>query len=127
MENTLSPRASTETQATPRATTGWIWQAVSGTALLALAGLHMFANHFVVQGGLRDFQQVVEYLRNPIILVLEVLFLITVTWHSVLGIRAVLFDLGLSEAAERRVTQAMWVIGVLTVGYGLWLTWIIIR
>jgi succinate dehydrogenase / fumarate reductase membrane anchor subunit len=127
MENTLSPRSSTETQAAPRATSGWIWQAVSGTALIALAGLHMFANHFVVQGGLRDFHDVVDYLRNPIILVLEVLFLITVTWHAVLGIRAVVFDLGLSEAAERRVTLAMWVIGVLTVGYGLWLTWIVIR
>jgi succinate dehydrogenase / fumarate reductase membrane anchor subunit len=127
MEETLSPRPTVANPPAPRATSAWIWQAVSGTALIALAGLHMFANHFVVQGGLRDYQQVVDYLRNPVILVLEVLFLFTVTWHAVLGIRAVIFDLGLSEAAEQRVTQVMWVIGVLTVAYGLWLTWIIIR
>jgi succinate dehydrogenase hydrophobic anchor subunit len=62
-----------------------------------------------------------------VILPLEILFLITVTVHALLGVRAILFDLGLSDQAERRVTQALAAVGVLTIGYGLWLTWVVIR
>jgi succinate dehydrogenase/fumarate reductase cytochrome b subunit len=55
------------------------------------------------------------------------LFLICVTAHALLGVRAVLFDFGFGDRAERLMNQALAVVGVLTVGYGLWLTWIIIR
>ena len=106
---------------------GWIAQAVTGVALLVLAGLHMIAHHFIVEGGLRDFAQVQDYLSNPIIVVLEILFLLVVTPHALLGVRAILFDLGLTETAERRITQALWVIGIATVLYGFWLTWAILN
>ncbi len=111
----------------PASSLGWIWQAVTGVGLLVLLGLHFVANHFIVKGGLRDFSDVVAYLRNPVILVLEVLFLFCVTAHALLGVRGILFDLGFSERAERLVSQVLAVVGVLTVGYGLWLTWIIIH
>ncbi len=111
----------------PAASWAWIWQAITGLGLIGLLTLHMVAQHFVAEGGIRDYADVVAYLRHPVILVLEVLFLITVTAHALLGVRAVLFDLGLSESGERRVTQVLWVIGVLTVGYGFWLTWAILN
>ncbi len=121
LDNTLvRPRADTNTWS-------WIWQAVTGLGIIFLVGLHMIAHHFVVQGGLRNFEQVQAYIRNPLILILEVLFLITVTAHALLGVRAILFDLGLSDRAERAVSQGLTVLGVLTVGYGLWLTWVVIR
>lgn len=109
----------------PAPSWGWVWQAITGAGLIVLLALHMIANHFVAPEGIRDFQQVVEYLRTPIIIVLEVLFLIVVTSHALLGLRAILFDFGLSERTERRVSLALAALGVLTVGYGLWLTWTI--
>jgi succinate dehydrogenase hydrophobic anchor subunit len=124
MESTLD-----STSARPLAGAGslsWIWQAITGVGLVILAGLHMIAHHFVVEGGLRNFQQVQAYLGNPLIWPLELLFLVCVTGHALLGVRAIIFDLGLSAAAERRVTQALWVIGVLLVGYGAWLTYAIV-
>jgi succinate dehydrogenase hydrophobic anchor subunit len=105
----------------------WHWQVFTGIALLLLLGLHFIANHFIVQGGLRDFADVVSYLRNPIILVLEVLFLVVVTIHAMLGVRAIVLDFGISDRAEKRLSQALTVVGVLTVAYGLWLTWVIIH
>ena len=105
----------------------WYWQVFTGIALLLLLGLHFIANHFIVKGGLRDFADVVSYLRNPIILVLEVLFLVVVTTHAMLGVRAIVMDFGISGHAEKRLSQALTVIGVLTVSYGLWLTWAIIH
>jgi succinate dehydrogenase / fumarate reductase membrane anchor subunit len=103
-----------------------VWQAITGVALLALLGLHFVAHHFVVEGGLRNFQQVQEYIGNPLILTLEVLFLIAVTPHALLGVRAILFDLQLSEALERLIDRALWVVGIATVLYGFWLTWAIV-
>ncbi len=111
----------------PKKSWTWYWQVFTGIALLLLLGLHFIANHFIVKGGLRDFADVVSYLRNPIILVLEVLFLVVVTTHAMLGVRAIVMDFGISGHAEKRLSQALTVIGVLTVGYGLWLTWAIIH
>lgn len=110
-----------------RSSWGWFWQAVTGIALVLLLGLHMIAHHFVAEGGLRDYQQVVDYLANPLIIVTEIAFLIAVTAHAVLGVRAILFDLGLSPQLERAITMVGTVIGVLTVLYGLWLTYTIVQ
>lgn len=109
-----------------RASSAWIIQSFTGVLLLLLVGLHMLAHHFVAEGGIRDFAGVIEYLRNPIVVVLEVAFLFVVTIHALLGVRSILFDLGLSQRAERAITRALWVVGVFTVGYGLWLTWAIV-
>ncbi|HYB00807.1 MAG TPA: hypothetical protein VED37_11370 [Ktedonobacteraceae bacterium] len=111
----------------PKASSSWYWQIFTGIALIFLLGLHFIANHFIAQGGIRDYADVVSYLRNPIILVWEVLFLIVVATHAMLGIRAIVMDFGISAQAEKRLSQALTVVGVLTVAYGLWLTWAIIH
>ena len=109
----------------PKATSGWLWQVVTGVALVFLLGLHIIANHFIAKGGLRDFADVLAYIRNPVFLVLEVLFLVVVASHAMLGIRAILMDFGLSDRLEKLLSRALTVVGFLTVGYGLWLTWAI--
>jgi len=110
-----------------KATSAWLWQVFTGVGLVILLGLHFIANHFIAKGGLRDFADVVAYLRNPIVLVLELLFLVFVTTHALLGVRAILLDFGFSENTEKRLSRVLAVVGVLTVSYGLWLTWVIIR
>ena len=54
-------------------------------------------------------------------LVIEALFLVAVAWHAMLGVRAIAFDLGLGAVGRRRVTVAVTVLGVATLGYGFWL------
>ncbi len=46
---------------------------------------------------------------------------------ALLGVRAILFDFGLSDQAEQRVTGALTILGALTIGYGLCLTWVVIN
>jgi succinate dehydrogenase hydrophobic anchor subunit len=111
----------------PRPTSAWLWQVFTGVGLVILLGLHFIANHFVAKGGLRDFAEVVAYLRNPLILALELLFLVCVTTHALLGVRAILLDFGLLEVAESRLDRVLKVLGVLTVVYGLGVTWMVIR
>jgi succinate dehydrogenase cytochrome b556 subunit len=102
-------------------TLGWVAQAISGVLLLGLLGLHMIAHHFVVKGGLRDYQQVLVYLGNPLILVIELVFLVVVTYHALVGVRSIIFDLGLEPGQERTVTGVLTVIGAIVIIYGFYL------
>lgn len=104
-----------------RGSLGWILQAGSGVFLLALLGLHMIMQHYVVEGGMRDYNEVIEYMAKPALMLLEVLFLIFVTYHALVGLRSIIFDLGLKEKTQKIVTNVLWVIGVATVIYGIWL------
>jgi succinate dehydrogenase hydrophobic anchor subunit len=99
----------------------WLVQAFSGLFLIALLGLHMIAHHFVVEGGLRDYQQVLDYVSNPVIFIIEVLFLIVVTSHAMLGLRAIVLDYGLSSQAQRVADRILTLVGVIALGYGIWL------
>ena len=85
----------------------WKVTTYSGVALLVLVTVHMVAHHFVVDeiGGLRTYAQVLDYIANPVILVIECTFLIVVTIHAMLGLRSVLFDFGLSERMQRLVSR----------------------
>jgi succinate dehydrogenase hydrophobic anchor subunit len=99
----------------------WRATAASGAALLVLVTIHMIAHHFVVEevGGLRDYAQVLDYISNPVMFVLEILFLVVVTTHAMLGLRSVLFDFGLSVRGKRMVARGLLVLGIVTVAYGV--------
>ena len=99
----------------------WLVQSILGLLVIALLGLHMVAHHFIVEGGLRGFDQVIVYVQNPVIFVIEVAFLITVTVHALLGVRSVIMDLGLSGGRQRLLNWTILIVGGLTLAYGLWL------
>ena len=99
----------------------WHWTAGSGMALVLLATLHIVAQHFIVhqKGGLRTYDEVLSYIGNPVIFVLEGAFLLAVTIHAMLGVRGVLGDLDPGARAQRRIDRWLWIVGTVTVGYGL--------
>ena len=99
----------------------WLLQAFSGLLLIPLLALHMIAHHFVVEGGLRDFDQVIAYVSNPAIFVTTIIFLIVVTIHAAFGIRAILIDLRPSASARRVIDWALIALSVLAIVYGIWL------
>jgi succinate dehydrogenase / fumarate reductase, membrane anchor subunit len=101
----------------------WIATTLTGVALLVLLGVHMVANHFVVEsvGGLRSYRQVLAYIRHPVILVTESVFLLVVTVHAMLGIRGVMLDLDPSPRARRWIDAGLVALGVLTIAYGSFL------
>jgi succinate dehydrogenase hydrophobic anchor subunit len=99
----------------------WITQAISGLLLIVILATHMIAHHFIVEGGLRDYEQVLDYVSNPLIFALEVIFLFVATTHALLGVRAVILDIGLSEGAKRTLNWILAIIGGITLIYGLWL------
>ena len=108
-------------QGHPRSSFAWAAQVVSGVLLLVLMTVHMVAQHFVVEGRLRGYADVVAWIRNPVVFAVEALLLLTVTWHGLAGVNAVLLDLGLRGRAERIAAQALRGLAAVTVVYGLWL------
>jgi succinate dehydrogenase hydrophobic anchor subunit len=99
----------------------WRWTVGSGIALIVLAAVHMVAQHFVVDeaGGMRTYQQVLDYIANPIIFVVECGFLFAVTIHAMLRVRGILLDLDPGPRVRRWIDPGLWVLGTVTVGYGL--------
>jgi succinate dehydrogenase hydrophobic anchor subunit len=105
----------------PRPAVIWMAQVVSGVLLLVLMTVHMVAQHFVVEGGLRTYADVVAWIGNPVVFTAEALLLVTVTVHAIAGVHAVLLDLGLRGRAERTVARVLRAVAAATVTYGLWL------
>jgi succinate dehydrogenase membrane anchor subunit len=97
----------------------WLSQAISGILLVLLLGMHWVAQHYLVTGGLRTYAEVVSYLGNPLVLVLEAAFLAVVTVHALLGVRAILLDLGPGERLVRLLDACLVIIGIVTVFYGI--------
>jgi succinate dehydrogenase hydrophobic anchor subunit len=88
----------------------------------------MGAQHFVVAGGIRSFEDVLRYIRNPIVFMLELAFLVTVTTHALLGVRAIILDFGISPCAERWWNRLLVALGGAMVAYGCWLTaWLVLH
>ena len=107
----------------------WLWllQSLSGVALIALVGAHLTAQHYLATGGLRTYAEVVSYLRQPVAMGLELAFLVVVTGHALMGVRAILSDINLSSRLRRSTDMVLWAIGFVTVLYGLQLTWQVIQ
>ena len=99
----------------------WRWTVGTGIALVVLATVHIVAQHFIVgeTGGLRTYQQVLDYIANPVIFVLECGFLFAVTIHGLLGVRGILLDLDPGPRLRRWIDPGLWVLGTLTISYGL--------
>lgn len=128
MDNTMS-RRTLEQMAAQRDRSGsmWLVQAISGIFLVGLLGVHMIAHHFVVEGGLRDYQQVLDYVSNPVVLVLEILFVIFAVVHALLGVKAIITDLRPSAGTLRAVEWILRVVGLIAIGYGLYLAFALQR
>jgi succinate dehydrogenase / fumarate reductase membrane anchor subunit len=97
----------------------WLMQAASGSMLILVLGVHIVAHHFVVEGGLRTYADVIAYISNPLIFALEVLFLLVVTVHAFLGLRAVLLDLGPTPSVVRILDAFLALGGIATLIYGI--------
>ena len=100
-----------------RQSLSWIGQAVSGILLIVIVVLHMILHHFQAQG-LLSANQAIAQTSNITYLILEIAFVIIVTYHALVGIKSAIFNLNLSEETRRKISAVITVIGILTIIYG---------
>jgi len=105
--------------------TTWLWliKIVTGPLLLIVLLLHFIANHYLgsMSSGLMTYDDVIRYFQNPIIPAIEILFLITVVTHSLIGLRGILLDMNPSRPILKVVTWLLVILGVASIVYGIWL------
>jgi succinate dehydrogenase hydrophobic anchor subunit len=103
----------------------WIWliKIVTGPLLILILVLHLIVNHYVgsLPTGLMTYEDVIRYYQNPIIPAIEILFLITVVTHSLIGLRGIILDMNPSRRVLRIVTWFLSLLGIFSVAYGIWL------
>jgi len=120
-QSTLSPYIS---KPRPGETT-WIWliKIATGPLLVLLLILHLTVNHYLgsTSAGLMTYDDVVKYYQNPIIPAIEILFLVTVVTHCLIGLRGIILDMNPSRRVLSIVTWFLSLLGVVSVVYGIWL------
>jgi len=99
----------------------WIIKIVTGPLLVILLFIHLLVNHFLGQTGLLTYADVVAYYRNPIIPIMEVLFLATVVTHSLIGLRGILLDLNPARRLLKVIDGGLILLGIGAITYGIWL------
>jgi succinate dehydrogenase / fumarate reductase membrane anchor subunit len=105
--------------------TTWLWliKIVTGPLLVIVLGLHFTVNHYLgsMSSGLMTHNDVIRYFQNPLIPAIEILFLITVVTHSLIGLRGIILDMNPSRNILTIVTWLLTILGVSSVVYGIWL------
>ena len=113
-----------ETTSPPKAGESfWLWFAkiVTGLLIIVILGIHFIVNHFLGEKGLLTYADVVAYYQNPIIPIMEIAFLAFVVSHSLIGLRSVILDLKPSRGVLSMINWLFSAIGVVSIGYGIWL------
>ena len=107
----------------------WLWliKIATGPLLVLVIGLHFAVNHYMgsMSSGLMTYDDIIAYYQNPIIPIIEIVFLVTVVTHSLIGLRGIILDLNPSRSVLKIVTWLMVILGVVSVGYGIWLVFAI--
>ncbi len=99
----------------------WLIKILSGAVVIIVLGIHLVVNHLVAPGGLLTYADVIQYYQNPIIPAMEILFLIVVVSHALIGMRSILLDLHPSRSLMKLIDPALIFIGGVSIVYGIWL------
>jgi succinate dehydrogenase / fumarate reductase membrane anchor subunit len=113
-----------ETKSAPKAGEGtWLWllKIISGGLIVILMLVHFIVNHFVAEGALLTWADVIAYFSNPWIVLMEIIFLVVVIAHGLTGLRSVILDLKPSPRIQTVVDIILVAVGLVSTGYGIWL------
>jgi succinate dehydrogenase / fumarate reductase membrane anchor subunit len=102
---------------------GWLWLAklFTGLAIIVLLIVHFVVNHFIAGEGLLRHEDVVAYYNNPLIVIMEAVFLIFVISHALIGTRSIILDLRPSPRMLRVIDVLLLLTGIFFSVYGIWI------
>jgi succinate dehydrogenase / fumarate reductase membrane anchor subunit len=97
----------------------WLLQRVTAALIFIALGAHIWVLHYDKAGDEITYQTVLHRFGSPWLVTMDVALLVTGIYHALNGLRAVIFDFGLSAKAQRTVTWALAVVGVLALLFGI--------
>jgi succinate dehydrogenase / fumarate reductase membrane anchor subunit len=101
----------------------WLWlaKALSGLVIIVILIIHFIANHFAAPNGLLSYADIVRYYQNPLIPVMEIVFVAFAVSHALIGLRGIILDLKPGPAFMRVINWLFTLVGAGTIIYGIWL------
>ena len=105
----------------------WLLKILTGVLVFTLLMVHLVVNHFAAEEGLLGYDEVVAYLSNPWIALMEISFLIIVVTHALVGTRSVILDLKPARSLLRALDWLFVAVGIVSIGYGIWLVRVIVN
>jgi succinate dehydrogenase / fumarate reductase membrane anchor subunit len=81
----------------------------------------IIVNHYLPEGGLMRYEDVIAYFSNPLVVLMEIIFLVTVVPHALIGVRSIILDLNPSKGSMRWINWILVVVGATAIIYGIWL------
>ena len=103
----------------------WLYKIIAGVLIVFLLGIHLIVNHMIAASGLLSYGEVVSYYKIPFVVGMEVIFLMLVVSHALVGLRSILLDLNPSDKLLKITDALMWLLGIVSTVYGVWLAWVI--
>ena len=101
----------------------WLLKIATGPLLVLILILHLTVNHYLgsLSSGLMTYEDVIRYFQNPIIVAIEILFVVTVVTHSLLGFHSILLDMHPPRSLLVISTWLHVMVWIAAVVYGIWL------
>ena len=106
----------------------WLIKIITGVLVIIILGIHFVVNHTLgSRGGLLTYEGIVQYYaNNPIIPIMEILFVSFVVTHALLGLRSIILDLKPSEKTLKTINRVFVVVGAAFILYGIGLIAVIV-
>ncbi len=109
-----------------RESTLWMLNLVAGAAILVLLGLHMAIMHLdavlgflgLAGSGTVDAEAVFSRSKQTFFMITYIILLGTALYHGLYGLRNILFELTLSNGAEKAISLLLTVSGLGLFAYG---------
>jgi succinate dehydrogenase hydrophobic anchor subunit len=99
----------------------WFIKLLAGGLIFFLLIVHFIVNHLIAPGGLLTFNDIVQYYQNPLVLIMEGLFLAAVLVHALLGLRSIILDLNPTSKIMWFLDRGLVMVGSSAFVYGIWL------
>jgi succinate dehydrogenase / fumarate reductase membrane anchor subunit len=99
----------------------WLYKILTGFFIVVLLGVHFIINHLVAPQGLLSYADVVRYYQVSYVAGMEMLFLVLVVSHALIGLRGIILDLNPSERVLNWTNAILILLGVFASIYGIWL------
>ena len=102
----------------------WLGQRVTAVLVIVTIMVHLVLTHYIAIGEL-SFDNIGARLAGGAVLVNDIVLLVAVVYHALNGLRMVVLDWGLASSGGRRVFDALlWLVGILSIVYGIWALWV---
>ena len=96
-------------------------QSVQRLLIVLILIMHFVVNHLVAPNGLLTYADILRYYQNPLIPIMEILFVVFVVSHALIGLRGIILDLKPSRAVLAVTDWVFVIVGGAAIIYGIWL------